>query len=107
MMALPCRSGACLPAGRELAYYPTTYNGYKGVYYVYAIKSQRKNYIYVGLTKDAKKRIRVHNKGWEKTTRSYAPFSLILQERFYSRSEARKREKYLKSGIGKEFLKNI
>jgi putative endonuclease len=35
------------------------------------------------------------------------PFVLILTEEYPSRIEARKREKYLKSGIGKEFLKRL
>ena len=77
------------------------------MYYVYAIKSEPRNYIYVGLANDPKRRIKQHNDGKERTTRPYKPFNLILLERFNSRLEARKREKYLKSGIGKEFLKKI
>ena len=74
---------------------------------VYAIRSQVNNYIYVGLTHDLEKRIRRHNQGHERTTRAYRPFVLIHKEDFVTRAEAREREKYLKSGIGKEFLKSI
>ena len=74
---------------------------------VYAIKSESRNYIYVGMTQDIENRLERHNKGYEKTTRSYKPFDLIHQESFATRAEARKREKYLKSGIGKEFLRSI
>ena len=77
------------------------------MYYVYAIKSKLNNYIYVGLTNNPKRRIKQHNDGKEKTTKPYKPFNLILLERFESRPEARKREKYLKSGIGKEYLKKL
>ena len=74
---------------------------------VYAIKSESRKYIYVGMTQDLKERLRRHNKGYERTTKPYRPFVLIHKESFATREEARKREKYLKSGIGKEFLKSI
>jgi putative endonuclease len=77
------------------------------LYYVYAIKSQSRNYIYVGLSSDPEKRLTQHNRGYEKTTRPYRPFNIILKEDFNTRPEARKREKYLKSGAGKEFLKSL
>ncbi len=48
-----------------------------------------------------------HNGEKEKTTRAYAPFKAILIEKYDSRMAARKREKYLKSGAGKEYLKSL
>ncbi|MEE8328449.1 MAG: GIY-YIG nuclease family protein [Thermodesulfovibrionia bacterium] len=75
------------------------------MYYVYAIKSKEKNYIYVGLTNNPQRRIKEHSYKKEKTTRVYAPFKAILIEKYRTRIEARKREKYLKSGVGKEYLK--
>jgi len=77
------------------------------MYLVYAIKSESRKYIYVGMTNDLEKRLNRHNKGYERTTKPYRPFVLIHQETFATRAEARLREKYLKSGIGKEFLKSI
>jgi putative endonuclease len=77
------------------------------MYYTYAIKSQERTYIYVGLTNNPDRRIAEHNNKREKTTRSYAPFKTVLLEKYDTRLEARKREKYLKSGIGKEFLKAL
>ena len=74
---------------------------------VYAIKSISRNYLYVGLTNNLEKRFKRHNKGYEKTTKPYSPFKIIFTEKFKTRLEARKREKYLKSGIGKEMLKSI
>ena len=76
-------------------------------YTVYAISSIERNYIYVGLTSDLKARINRHNKGYEKTTKPYAPFRLIYSEKCLDREEARKREKYWKSGIGKEKLRTL
>ena len=75
------------------------------MYYVYVIKSKVRKYIYVGLTNDVDERLNRHNTFKNKTTKPYAPFDLILTEEFKTRSEARIREKYLKSGCGKEYIK--
>ena len=77
------------------------------MFYTYAIKSKERNYIYVGLTNNPDRRIIEHNNKKERTTRPYAPFKTILIEEHENRAVARKREKYLKSGIGKEFLKSL
>ena len=77
------------------------------MYFVYAISSTRHSYIYVGLTQDLELRIKRHNDGRERTTRFYKPYKLIYSEDCKTRSEARIREKYWKSGIGKEKLKKI
>ena len=77
------------------------------MYFVYAIYSEIRNYIYVGLTNDISRRLKEHNLGYNKTTRPYRPFRLILSEKFETRLKARTRERYLKSGIGKEFLKTL
>ena len=77
------------------------------MYYVYVISSKTRKYIYVGITNNLSRRIAEHNSGYNKTTRTYRPFKLILSEEFTTRTTAREREKYLKSGIGKEFLKRL
>ena len=77
------------------------------MYYVYAISSKEHNYIYVGLTQDLEARIQRHNDGRERTTRFYKPFELIYSEVCNTRPEARIREKFWKSGIGKERLRGL
>jgi putative endonuclease len=77
------------------------------MFMVYAIKSVKRNYIYVGISKNLSRRLDEHNDGKNKTTKPYKPFKLIYSESFKTRSEARKREIYFKSGSGKEFLKNL
>jgi putative endonuclease len=74
---------------------------------VYAIKSQIDSRIYVGFTSNVTRRLQEHNSGKTKSTKGFKPWKLIYSEECETRVEARKREKYLKSGIGKEFLKNI
>lgn len=78
------------------------------MFYIYAISSLKRNYIYIGMTIDIKVRIKRHNNGNERTTKAYRPFELIFTESVDGdRIEARKREKYWKSGIGKERLRKI
>jgi len=77
------------------------------MFYVYAISSLRKNYIYVGMSTNVQRRICEHNAGKEKTTRPYLPYRLLYVESYLNRFEARKREKYWKSGVGKERLRFI
>ncbi|SDB59584.1 putative endonuclease [Flavobacteriaceae bacterium MAR_2010_188] len=78
------------------------------MYYIYAMSSKSRNYIYVGLTKDCEARIKRHNGGREKTTKPYRPFELIFLENIdASLEEARRREKYWKSGVGKDRLRYL
>ena len=77
------------------------------MYYVYVISSLEHNYIYVGLTIDIDSRIKRHNDGRERTTKPYRPYRLIYQEVSNTRLDARLREKYWKSGIGKDKLRVI
>ena len=77
------------------------------MYYVYAIKSTTRNYIYAGLTNDWERRLKEHNNGFSTATKPYRPFELLLLEELGTRVEARRREKYLKSGVGKEYLKQL
>jgi putative endonuclease len=51
--------------------------------------------------------LKEHNDGKTKSTRGFRPWRLIYKEEAINRAEARKREIYLKSGIGKEFLKSL
>ena len=76
-------------------------------YIIYAIMSSFDNRIYVGFTADLENRIKEHNQGKTKSTKGFRPWSLLYTEKVITRDDARKREKYFKSGCGKEFLKNL
>lgn len=77
------------------------------MYFVYALKSIQHNYIYVGLTDNVERRVNQHNNGYERTTKPYIPFKLILVESFDTRFDARQREKQLKTTSGKRQLRKI
>lgn len=74
---------------------------------VYAIKSISRNYLYISLTNNFERRFKQHNEGQNRTTKPYAPFIIVFKETFPDRIKAREREKYLKSGIGREHLKSL
>lgn len=77
------------------------------MYYVYAIKSLVDGRIYVGLSSNIKRRILEHNSGNVFSTKGYRPWKLIFNQEALNRQDARKKEKYFKSGCGKELLKSI
>lgn len=76
------------------------------MYYVYVIESQRSKYWYTGSTDDLRKRLNQHNKGESTWTKQGIPWKLIYYEASLRREDAQSREKYLKSGPGKRYLKN-
>ncbi|MCF6353208.1 MAG: GIY-YIG nuclease family protein [Cyclobacteriaceae bacterium] len=76
-------------------------------YFVYILKSEVNGKTYTGYTSDLEQRIKEHNSGKTKSIKPYIPYKLIYSEILNSKEEAIKREKYLKSGIGREFIKSI
>jgi putative endonuclease len=77
------------------------------MYTVYAIKSGKKDWIYVGMTENLERRLQQHNKGYNTSTKPYAPFDLIYSEQQPTREAARTREKYLKTTTGKSYLRSM
>jgi len=90
-----------LPAGRRGAVVIHSMDNY----YIYIIQSKVDNRLYVGLSKNINKRVKEHNFGQTKSTKGYRPWNLVYFEFVGSRIKARKREKYFKSGCGKEYIK--
>ncbi|HBB37242.1 MAG: excinuclease ABC subunit C [Candidatus Moranbacteria bacterium RIFOXYB1_FULL_44_23] len=76
------------------------------MYYTYVIKSERDKNLYVGFTKDLKKRFEEHNSGLVDATKDRTPFLLVYYEACRDRKKAIRREKYFKTGFGRRFLKN-
>ncbi len=75
-------------------------------WYVYLLASQKDGKWYTGLTGDLRKRFKEHNDGQSPATKSRGPFDLIYYEMCINVDDARSRELYLKSGMGKRYLKN-
>lgn len=75
------------------------------MWYVYVLQNKyRKRYI--GSTKDLQKRILKHNSGNNRSTKYGIPWKIIYCEISLNINDTRAREKYLKSGMGRRYLKN-
>jgi putative endonuclease len=77
------------------------------MYFVYVIRNQSSGRSYTGHTADLTQRLGQHNHGITKSTKNRGPWQLLHQEEFATRSEAMKREKFLKTGKGREELRRI
>lgn len=77
------------------------------MFFVYILKSINKEYFYIGQTNNLKKRLKRHNDKFCLSTKSYAPFKLLYFEKYQTRSEAVKRERYFKSIKNMNYLKHF
>ncbi len=77
------------------------------MFYVYVLYSEKFNRYYTGFTKSIEHRLAEHNAGKTKSTKPYRPWKLIFSEECKTRLEARNREKYYKSGTGREKIKDF
>jgi putative endonuclease len=75
------------------------------MFWVYILISVKTGKTYTGQTGNLTKRINSHNCGEQLATKHGVPWKLIHKEEYYSRSDAMKRERFLKSGKGREFIK--
>ncbi len=75
------------------------------MWYVYILQSKKDNHLYVGLTNDLRKRFKLHNLGKVFSTKMRIPFTLIYYEAHLNKHDAAKREQFLKSGWGKNWIK--
>jgi len=73
-------------------------------FYVYILHNYQKNFIYIGFTEDLAKRVKYHNSGNVKSTKPYLPLKLIHYEAYVVKSDAKRREKYLKTNRGRTTL---
>jgi len=76
-------------------------------YYVYVLYSLKDKKLYVGFTNNLKRRIEEHNKGLAKSTKYRQPLELVCFEAYRNRKDAMRREKFLKSGWGRNYLKKV
>lgn len=75
-------------------------------YYVYVLVSEIDGSWYIGYTQDIEKRLIEHNTGRTITTNKKKPWHILYYEVSFHREDAIARELYLKSGMGRRYLKN-
>ena len=74
------------------------------MWYVYVLRSEKDEKLYVGSTNDLKRRLSDHNAGNVESTAPRKPFVLLAYFALHEKDKAIEFEKYLKTGSGKAFL---
>ena len=78
------------------------------MFYVYFIKSLKNNKVYVGSSeRNPELRLKEHNRGLNAWTKENGPFKLIYFEQYHCKQDALCREKFYKSGFGRQIKKII
>jgi putative endonuclease len=77
------------------------------MFFVYVLKSLKDSKLYIGMTENVEARLIRHNQGKVPSTKYRRPFQLLHSEKYLTREEARKRERYLKSGLGHKELSKV
>ncbi len=75
-------------------------------YWVYVLENKEGRW-YIGQTNNLELRLAKHNNQKVKSTKNRGFWNIIYKEKFETRSEALKREEYLKSGAGRKLLKKL
>lgn len=75
------------------------------MFYTYLIQSKKNSKCYTGYTNNLWERFSEHNDNKVISTKGRGPFELIYYEAYMFEQDARTREKYLKSGKGKLYIK--
>jgi len=73
--------------------------------YVVYVLSNTTGKIYIGQTYDLQKRLESHNVSGTGYTSKYRPWDVVIMEIYPSRKEAMARERYLKTGVGRDWIK--
>jgi len=76
------------------------------MFYTYVLKSDKDEKLYVGWTIDLANRIAQHKNGCVQSTKDRLPIRLVYYEACLNKDNAIKREKQLKTGFGRSYLKN-
>ena len=77
------------------------------MWYVYVLQSRQDKNLYTGCTNNLRKRIELHNTGKVPATKLRRPLVLIYYEAFLDKHDTYAREKWLKTGWGRNYLKRV
>ena len=76
-------------------------------YFVYILYSEKDKDLYTGCTSNLAARIKRHNAGGVSATKTRRPLILIYKEKYFSKSEAFARERFLKTKWGNTFKQRV
>jgi putative endonuclease len=76
-------------------------------YYVYILQSETNGSYYIGFSGNPEKRLEKHNKALSGYTSRNKPWKIVYKEAFIEKSEAIKREMFLKNQKSREFIERL
>ena len=77
------------------------------LYRVYTLYSKTHQKHYTGFTSNLEQRLLSHNELGKDWTAKYRPWQLIYYKEFLIKKDAMEYEKWLKSGVGRDFIKTL
>jgi putative endonuclease len=75
------------------------------MHHVYVLRSATDDGLYIGYSANLRQRFRQHIQGSALATSYRGPWTLIYYEAYVEQADALGRERYLKSGAGRKFLR--
>lgn len=75
------------------------------MFYTYVLKSKKDGKLYIGFSSDLENRLSEHNKGLVEITKNRRPLEIVYYEACLNENKAVEREKILKTGFGRAYLK--
>ena len=105
----PCHGGGRGFESRPVRKKPLSFRGFFvfGMFYVYILQSEVDASFYIGFTANLELRLMQHNNGEATFSRRKKPWKLVYSEEFLNKSEALKREKFLKRQKNKNFYNSL
>jgi putative endonuclease len=77
------------------------------MFYTYILQSEKDGSFYIGYTQNLANRLEQHNMARKGYTASRQPWVLVYHEAFGSKSEAMKRERFLKAQKNRNFYEKL
>ena len=77
------------------------------MFIVYVLLSTSTGRLYIGQTQDLPRRLSEHQTGLAHYTRGRGPWRLVLTEHYSTRAQALRRERSLKTGQGRHYIKEL
>jgi len=75
------------------------------MWYVYLLYDKTQDRFYIGVTHDLKRRLAEHARGKTKTTAKMVDFELAYYEACRNEADAKDRERQLKTGFGRGYIR--
>ena len=76
-------------------------------YFIYVLKSKKDGKFYTGCSENPERRLKEHNAGKTISLFKRRPLIIVYQEMYSEEIQAKRRERFLKTGQGRKFLKTV